>query len=58
MSSWNYDITQAPKGRYEKVTRVIKGVEHVHERHVPEYIIAAGNEGVVNLSRWLPDEGR
>lgn len=58
MSSWNYDLSQAPKGSYKQVTRMLKDREYIQEVHVPELIIAAGNGGVVNVSRWLPEEER
>jgi hypothetical protein len=58
MRDWNYDLSQAPRGYYKKYTRTVKGKEVEYEQHIPELIIAAGNGCVVNLSRWLPEEGR
>lgn len=56
--TWNFDMSQAPKGYWRTVTRTIgKNVVEVEE-YVSVSIIAAGNDGVVTLSRWLPKEGR
>lgn len=56
--TWNSDITQAPIGSYRTVTRTIGKNEVTTEEHVPALIIAAGNDGVVTISKWLPKEGR
>jgi hypothetical protein len=58
MSDWNFDMSQAPRGSWRAVTRKIGKNEVETEEHVPDLIIAAGNDGVVTLSRWLPREGR
>lgn len=58
MSDWNFDMSQAPRGSWHTVTRKIGKNEVETEEHVPDLIIAAGNDGVVTLSRWLPREGR
>ena len=58
MSGWNFDMDAAPKGNTVTVTRTVKDREVTYDKHIPELIIAAGNGGVVTLSRWLPDEGR
>lgn len=55
---WNFDISQAPKGSMRSVTRIIGKNEVTTEEHVPALIIAAGNDDVVTLSKWLPKEGR
>ena len=55
---WNFDISQAPKGKTKKITRTLKGKEVETELHVPEKILAAGNEGVVTLSHWIEKEQR
>lgn len=55
---WNFDISAAPKGTYRTITRTIRNKEVTSEEHVPEPIIAAGNDGCVTVSRWLPKEGR
>jgi hypothetical protein len=55
---WNDDISQAPKGYYEDVVRNRGNVAIMSTRHVKELIIAAGNEGVVTLSWWMPEEKR
>ena len=58
MSGWIFDINAAPKGHSVTVTREVKGKLVTSERHVSVQIIAAGNGGVVTLSRWLPGEQR
>ena len=58
MMEWNFDIEQAPKGHYEDITKTIGKNVFMTVRHVPIFIIAAGNGGVVTFSKWLPDEGR
>lgn len=58
MTSWNYNMDEAPKGTYEKVVRTFKGQEVTYDRHIPTLVIAAGNDGVVTVSRWLPEEER
>lgn len=58
MSEWNFDMTQAPRGTVRSVTRTIGKNEVTTEEHVPDLIIAAGNDGVVTVSRWLPKEAR
>ena len=55
---WNFNMDEAPRGRTETVDRTIKGKIITIERHVPEMIIAAGNGGIVTVSRWLPEAGR
>ena len=51
MSGWNFDMSQAPRGSWHTVTRKIGKNEVETEEHVPDLIIAAGNGGVVTLSR-------
>ena len=55
MSNWNFDITQAPKGHYETVTRTIKGKEHAFKKFVPAKIIATDGE-IVTVSYWQPNK--
>lgn len=56
--TWNFNMDEAPKGRVQMVERLIgKNMAQIEE-HVPDLIIAAGNGGVVTLSKWLPKEGR
>lgn len=56
--NWNFDMASAPRG--EELARVVKTAKG--DRLVPHYehvrIIAAGNKGIVTLSRWLPNEER
>ena len=58
MTQWNFNMDEAPRGNIRSVTRIIGKNEVTTEEHVPDVIIAAGNDGVVTLSRWLPKEGR
>jgi hypothetical protein len=59
MTAWNFNMGEAPRGRFETVTRKTpKGTETQVQRHFPDLILAAGNNRVVTASRWLPDEGR
>lgn len=44
MNSWNYDISQAPKGKTETKTKLIKGEVRSWEEHVPERILAYGKK--------------
>jgi hypothetical protein len=56
---WNFDMSAAPKGYTETRTRKNKdGSESEYDHYVSEKIIAAGNDNVVTISRWLPDQGR
>ncbi len=58
MSAWNFNMNEAPKGTTRTVTRTIGKNEVTTEEHVPALIIAAGSDGVVTLSKWLPKERR
>lgn len=61
MSAWNFNISEAPKGRTDWITtgKTNKDGSPVLKRvHVAPRIIAAGDGGVVTLSRWLPVEER
>ena len=58
MSGWNFDISQAPRGSFRQVERTIGKNTVTVDEHVPAKIIAAGNEGVVTTSHWLPDQER
>jgi hypothetical protein len=51
-------MDEAPRGRTNIVTRQIGKNVVVGEEFIPDLIIAAGNDRVVTLSRWLPKEGR
>ena len=51
-------MDEAPRGHYADVTRTIGKNVVMSVVHVPELIIAAGNGGVVTVSKWLPDEAR
>ena len=56
--SWNFDMDEAPRGETRIVKRVIGKNEVEVAEHVPALIIAAGNDLVVTVSKWLPDQGR
>lgn len=58
MAVWNYDMDAAPRGEFVKETRRIGKNDVEVAVHRPVQIIAAGNDNVVTLSRWLPGEGR
>lgn len=55
---WNFNMADAPRGEFRQVTRKIGKNEVTIGEHVPVLIIAAGNGGVVTLSRWLEKEQR
>jgi hypothetical protein len=55
---WNFDMASAPRGETRMVKRIANKKEIEVEMHFPVTIIAAGNEGVVTLSKWMPKEGR
>jgi hypothetical protein len=55
---WNFNMDEAPRGHVETVKRKAGKADVEREEHIPALIIAAGNGGVVTLSRWLPKEGR
>ena len=48
----------APRGTTRMVTRIIGKTEVERQEHVPALIIAAGNDQVVTVSKWLPEQGR
>jgi hypothetical protein len=58
MSDWNFNMDDAPRGHFQDVTRQVGKNVVCSVVHVPERIIAAGNEGVVTVSRWLDAEKR
>lgn len=56
--AWNFDMSQAPKGVTKTYTSTLKGQKVSREVHVPENIIAAGNDGVVTVSYWVEKQQR
>jgi hypothetical protein len=58
MTEWNFDLSQAPRGRKVASTVTVKGVEHVRDTFVPAKVILATKCRKVTLSHWLPDEER
>ncbi len=56
--TWNFNMDEAPRGHFEDVTRTIGKNVVMSVVHVPEPIIAAGNDGVVTVSRWIDREKR
>ena len=56
--TWNFNMDEAPRGSYRDVVKTVGKNTKMTVVHVPDLIIAAGNGGVVTLSRWLPDQSR
>lgn len=52
--NWNFDMSQAPRGLTEKVTRIVGKEERVFETFVPERILAASKDGKVYATHWIP----
>lgn len=57
-AAWNFNMDEAPRGSVRTVTRKIGRNDGTFQEFVPDLIIAAGNGGIVTLSKWLPKEGR
>ena len=55
---WNFNMDEAPRGCFKDVTRTVGKNEVTSSVHFPEPIIAAGNGGIVTLSRWIEKEQR
>lgn len=47
---WNFNIEEAPKGEW----RMVDCGKGQREVHFPALIIAAGSDGVVTPSKWVP----
>lgn len=58
MTEWNFDLTQAPRGKMVPTTVKTKDGVKPSEKYQSEYIIAAGKCGVVTKSYWIPNEQR
>ena len=58
MSDWNFNMDEAPRGSVRTVSRRIGQNEATMQEFVPDLIIAAGNGGIVTVSKWVPTEGR
>lgn len=59
MMGWNFNMDEAPKGRYRTVTRNMKGQDIETQVFVPEPIFAAASDGeTVTISKWMPKEER
>lgn len=56
--TWNFNMDEAPRGETIKVERKVGNHVVTIERHVPVNIIAAGNNRVVTVSQWIPDQQR
>ena len=53
MTEWNYDLSQAPRGRC--VTKKTKVKDKVVEKKVYEYDLIIATDGrIVTLTKWLP----
>lgn len=55
---WNFDISQAPRGRYVTATRNNGKGDWTAEVFEPAEVILATKCGKVTKSRWLPEENR
>lgn len=55
---WRSDLEAAPRGHWVDVKKMVAGREVWRKVHIPALVIAAGNGGVVTITRWLPHEGR
>ena len=55
---WNFDISQAPRGRYVVKARKIGKGEGDQRVFVPEPVIVATKCGVVTRSHYLPEQKR
>lgn len=55
---WNFDISQAPRGRNIVTTRDGKNGPMSVTRFVPDRVIAASKCGKVTVSYFIPDEDR
>jgi len=57
---WNFDLSAAPKGRFETRLRNGRdGSQSEYQHFVRELIIAAASDGkTVTVSSWLPDQER
>ena len=58
MTNWNFDMSAAPKGKTVSSAQRIGDKDVEVERFVSDLIIAAGSEGVVTVSKWIPKEER
>jgi hypothetical protein len=58
MGDWNFNINEAPKGGIVETTIQTTKGERVTKQYVAPLIIAAGREGIVTASRWLPEAER
>ena len=57
--TWNFNIDEAPKGKYETKTAVDKnGKEKTKTTFLHDKIIAAGKCGVVTVSYWNDPQQR
>lgn len=57
--SWNFNIDEAPRGKYETKTVTDKnGKKSEKNTFLPDNIIAAGKCGVVTVSCWLDPQQR
>ena len=55
---WNFNMDEAPRGEVRSVSRKIGKNDVTVEEHQPVSIVAAGNNGVVTITRWLPGPQR
>ena len=58
MSNWNFDVTQAPRGRDVTKTKTIGGKEVEYTVFERDPIFVATKCGKVTTSYWIPKESR
>jgi len=58
MTPWNFNMDEAPRGETRMVKRTIGKNEVEVAKFIPAQIIAAGNDEVVTVSYWIPNEER
>ncbi len=57
--TWNYDISEAPRGHTEKVMRATaKGKEFEVDQFNPDPVILTANCGTVMQSYWIEKSAR
>lgn len=56
--SWNFDISEAPRGQTVMQPRKVGDKETMVSTFVPDRVILATKCGKVTLSEWLPKAGR
>lgn len=52
--NWNFDMSQAPRGRVDVSFRKVGDDQRRVEAFIPERILAAAKDGKVCSSYWIP----